>query len=256
MSTNNSGRFEWFEYMTNDTDKARAFYSELFNWKIEEQKMTRADGSTYTYTMFYANGKLVGGLSKPDHVQLTNTWLAYTTVANLDTAVTYLQQHGGKVLCEEKLPNIGRWVIAQDPQGIVFSPFESANPNCAAPSDDMATGQFCWHELSTNNPEQATAFYSDIFGWQIGEKTACSGGGSYQILQREGKNFGGVFAADANSKPIWRHYVAVESVDETAKRVPQLGGKVLWEPMNIGEQGRIACFQDNQGAEIAVWSMK
>lgn len=258
MSTTNNGRFDWFEYMTGDVNKAKAFYSELFNWKVEEKAMPQADGSTYTYAMFCANGKPVAGMSAPDHASLANSWLAYTTVANLDNAVKTLQKNGGKVLCAEtSLPNIGRWVVATDAQGIAFSPFQSACANCAAPSE-MATGQFCWHEISTSNPEQALALYTEMFGWQKGELITSPDGSKYQVLNRVGeeRGFGGVFAADEKSKPTWRHYVAVESVDETLARANSLGGKTVWPAMDIGANGRIACFTDNQGAELAIWSAK
>ena len=252
MTTKNTGRFAWFDLMTDNVDKAKTFYTELFNWKI--QSMSIGDQS---YEMFAAGEAAVGGIGKAEHPSLNNMWLAYTTVDNLDNTIKYLKQNGGNVLVPEvSLPSIGRWVIATDAQGIVFAPFQSANNQTATEKMGYPLGQFCWHELGTTDVAKATAFYTEAFGWEKGELNNCSGGGYYQVLQRNGQNFGGIGTFGPEVKPNWRHYVAVANVDETAARCKQLGGKVIWEPMDIGEQGRIAVLNDTQGAEIAIWAAK
>lgn len=253
----NTGRFDWYELMTKDINKAKAFYTELFNWKTEAHPVKKSDGSNYEYTIFKANGKPVAGLSLPDHAALNNTWLAYTTVQNLDQAVNTLQKNGGKILvAEEKIPDIGRWVIAIDEQGAVFSPFEPTHT--ATETNEMNVGTFCWHELATSDVEKATVFYTEMFGWEKGERSQCTTTGSvYQLLKRRNQGVGGIYAAKAGNKPSWKHYVTVENVDETAKRCKSLGGSVTMEPENLPEGfGRIACLNDNQGAEIAVWAKK
>jgi hypothetical protein len=56
--------------------------------------------------------------------------------------------------------------------------------------------------------------------------------------------------------PMWTSYVAVEDADATAKRVTQLGGKVIEAPFDVMEFGRMAVLQDPGGAAFAVWQPK
>ena len=56
--------------------------------------------------------------------------------------------------------------------------------------------------------------------------------------------------------PHWIGYVAVPSVDDTAKQAESLGGKVLTAPMDIPDVGRFAVISDPQGAAIAIFTPK
>jgi hypothetical protein len=51
-------------------------------------------------------------------------------------------------------------------------------------------------------------------------------------------------------------YIAVANVDEAAKRVPELGGKVVAPPMDVFDAGRMAVVQDPTGAVFAAWQAK
>jgi predicted enzyme related to lactoylglutathione lyase len=43
----------------------------------------------------------------------------------------------------------------------------------------------------------------------------------------------------------------VDNIDETVKKVEELGGKVIVPPMDIPEVGRFSVFADPQGAFIS-----
>ena len=51
-------------------------------------------------------------------------------------------------------------------------------------------------------------------------------------------------------------YIAVESADDAASRVPQLGGKLLAPPFDVYDVGRMAVVQDPTGAVFALWQPK
>jgi predicted enzyme related to lactoylglutathione lyase len=55
------------------------------------------------------------------------------------------------------------------------------------------------------------------------------------------------------SPPHWNSYVTVESADETALRASDLGGKVVSEPFDVFDAGRMAVLQDPAGAFFMVW---
>ena len=43
---------------------------------------------------------------------------------------------------------------------------------------------------------------------------------------------------------MWNTYVAVDSADETASGVRDAGGRVVMEPFDVGDSGRMAVFTD------------
>lgn len=116
------------------------------------------------------------------------------------------------------------------------------------------SGKFVWRELSTRDPERATRFYSEVFGWKI--TTVPMGDAyTYYLVNNGEKQIAG-FAPkmpDDQSPEGWVGYVSVESVDETAERAKSLGGKVFVEPADIPEVGRFSVFSDPQGGVITAF---
>jgi predicted enzyme related to lactoylglutathione lyase len=55
---------------------------------------------------------------------------------------------------------------------------------------------------------------------------------------------------------MWNTYVWVESADETAKKVFDAGGKVLTEPFDATDSGRMAVLADPAGAVFCAWQAK
>ncbi len=56
--------------------------------------------------------------------------------------------------------------------------------------------------------------------------------------------------------PHWGIYVAVENVDASAKRVSELGGKVIVPPFDVFDAGRMSVVQDPTGAFFCLWQAK
>ena len=119
------GSLVWTELMTRDPGKARAFYTALFGWGIQEMPMPAG-----TYTMFQRGDKSAGGMMQmPDQVpaQVPAHWLSYFGVHDTDAMVARAQGMGGKVMVPpQDIPNMGRFAVLADPQGAVFAIFAAA----------------------------------------------------------------------------------------------------------------------------------
>ena len=119
---------------------------------------------------------------------------------------------------------------------------------------DTPRGRFCWYDLMTTDPDGAKSFYGRVAGWGT---TVWDGGvGPYTMWTNGEQPLGGVMelpesARTAGSPPHWLAYVSTPDVDATAKRVAELGGKVLVPPAGIPTVGRYAVFADPQGACFA-----
>jgi len=117
-------------------------------------------------------------------------------------------------------------------------------------------GRFVWYDLMTTDPNGATDFYTKVAGW--GTQPWDTGGMPYTMWTTENTPIGGVMPLApemaGSVPPHWIGYVAVPDVDESAKQVESLGGRVLTPPMDIPEVGRFAVISDPQGAAIAIFT--
>lgn len=112
-------------------------------------------------------------------------------------------------------------------------------------------GSFCWAELMTGDVPGAKKFYSEMFGWDPVDSPMPEG--VYTLLRAGGDDAGGMFAAQPGMPTAWSVYFSVVSADETAARIPQLGGKLVAGPFDAHDVGRMAVAQDPQGAFFSIF---
>jgi predicted enzyme related to lactoylglutathione lyase len=139
-----------------------------------------------------------------------------------------------------------------DPQGAALGPYKPTEER-AEDAGYPPVGSFCWTELLTSDPEAASTFYKEIFGWTV-EKRDMGPMGTYFGLLRGDKQAGGIMKSQmSDAPPAWLCYVAVADVDATAKRVEGLKGKLIVPPKDIPGIGRFAVHADPLGAVSAVF---
>ncbi len=123
--------------------------------------------------------------------------------------------------------------------------------------DGYLPGVPCWVDTSQADPEAAVAFYSGLFGWEF-EEMAPGSGRAYFIARLHGGDVAAV-ASQPEGEPspaAWNTYVWVESADDAAANVLSGGGRVLIEPFDVNDAGRMAVFADREGAAFCVWQAK
>ncbi len=114
-------------------------------------------------------------------------------------------------------------------------------------------GQFCWHDLSTDDPAAGKAFYTALFGWKL-----LPHNDDYEMWQNGDRVLGGSMKLPAEAKamgapPHWMAYTCVVSVDDTAKQAQDLGAQVFVPPTPIANVGKFAVLADPQGAAFAIY---
>jgi predicted enzyme related to lactoylglutathione lyase len=120
---------------------------------------------------------------------------------------------------------------------------------------DYPAGVPCWIDSAQPDPEAATRFYGDLFGWEFEDRAPADAPERYFIASLDGGVVGAIGSErdDAAPAPVWSTYIAVDSADETADRVKRTGGSVLGEPFDVFDAGRTAVCSDPQGAVFSVW---
>ena len=110
----------------------------------------------------------------------------------------------------------------------------------------ITSGDFCWYELMTPNPESAQAFYSSVLGWKL--KDAGVPGMNYGLIHVGDTQIGGIMEVQPGAEPGWRGYIAADDVDAQTERVRQMGGTVHRQPGDIPGVGRFSVVADPHGA--------
>jgi len=113
------GRFSWNELLTTDVEGAKAFYSALFGWGMNEYPMP---GFTYA-TATLGGDEVAGIMPMPAEAQgMPPHWGSYVTVDDVDATAVKVQELGGRVVVPpQDIPGVGRFAVFMDPQGAFLS---------------------------------------------------------------------------------------------------------------------------------------
>jgi predicted enzyme related to lactoylglutathione lyase len=111
-----------------------------------------------------------------------------------------------------------------------------------------------WVDLSTSDPAAARDFYAKLFGWNL-EVSVDPQYGGYATAKVGDKSAGGIGPKqDGDSSPTaWSLYIGTDDIDALSANVQSAGGSVIAAPFEVGDQGRMAVFQDPTGAFFSAW---
>ena len=114
----------WNELATNDTERAAAFYRELFSWSLSD-----ADGSGYL--MIENQGQMNGGIRAlgDEQANLPPHWMAYVAVEDCDACCARSTDLGAGVIVPPMDIPPGRFAVIADPQGAVLTVMKLNQPD-------------------------------------------------------------------------------------------------------------------------------
>ncbi len=108
--------FVHVELNTTDVDKAKSFYGQLFDWKIEEMSM--GDGSNYT---MIGVGEGTGGGMIKHPMGGPSIWLPYMLVDDIEASTAKAKSLGGTIIRDvHEAGDMGWLSIVMDPTGATF----------------------------------------------------------------------------------------------------------------------------------------
>jgi uncharacterized protein len=124
--------------------------------------------------------------------------------------------------------------------------------------DGYIPGVPCWIDTSQPDPEAAVAFYSGLFGWELEDAMPPDSPGRYFIGRLRGGDVAGIGSQPEGAPPAatWNTYIWVDSADDAAAKVRDAGGRVVTEPFDVMNAGRMAVCTDPEGAAFCLWQAK
>lgn len=245
------GMFSWSDLTTPDQDRAKAFYTALFGWEIDDVPMGESGG---VYSMMRVDGKSVAAISPqpPQQAGAPPVWNSYVTVDSADQALERAKQLGGEVHAPAfDVFDAGRMGVVQDPEGAYFCVWE---PKAHIGAQLVnGHGLLSWNELHTTDLAAAESFYTALFGWRVQEIDL--GGGPYRVISVDGHGNGALSDHLAPGAPAhWLVYFGTDDLDGSLTKISELGGTVVQPAMDIGEGNRIAVAQDAQSGWFALYA--
>jgi predicted enzyme related to lactoylglutathione lyase len=110
-----------------------------------------------------------------------------------------------------------------------------------------------WVDLASSDAAGAREFYGRLFGWQV-EVNPDPQYGGYGLAKVGGQDVAGIGGTQSPDQPTaWSLYIGSSDIERLAQQVAAAGGSVIAPPFDVGDQGRMAVFQDPSGASISAW---
>ena len=121
------------------------------------------------------------------------------------------------------------------------------------PSPTLTVGAPCWIDLYSSDPEKASAFYGELFGWTA--QPPQEGFGGYFIYTKDGKAVAGCMHNDGSMgyPDAWGIHLMTDDVASLAEATAKHGGSVEMGPMDVAENGSSAMIKDPGGSIVGAW---
>ncbi|WP_158849583.1 VOC family protein [Saccharothrix deserti] len=114
---------------------------------------------------------------------------------------------------------------------------------------------FCWFDLKARDVAATAGTLTAAFGWRAADP---GGLRSAHVLEHRGFRIGGLSDLSAPVYPagLPDHvalYLAVDDAQSRTAAAVAAGARVLVEPFDVPEQGRVATLVDPVGAVVSLW---
>ncbi|MET7741903.1 VOC family protein [Streptomyces sp. NPDC005385] len=238
----------WVSLMVHEMAATQEFYGELFGWEFQPGPQQLGP-----YARAMLDGHEVAGIGQlPPDRHLPIAWTPYFASEDADRTAATVRQSGGTVgVGPLDAAEAGRLAIASDPSGAVFGIWQVADHLGTAITG--VTGTPAWNELVTRDSESVVKFYQGVFGYEL--EPTVSADFDYVTLHLDGAPVAGIHgvgnALPRDRGPHWLTYFEAADVDDTVRRVGELGGHLL-QTAHDSPYGRVATVADPEGAMFSL----
>ena len=242
-----NGQVVWRDLVTPNPKLAAGFYKNVFGWTSEQ-----IGTEDQPYWIFKSNGKPVGGmfLMSKTKTNAGGEWIPYYSVNSVDEVSGKCKADSGSIAIKPfEMPGRGKVALLSDQQGALFAVIKSSNgdPSAQVKSDY----EFLWCELWSNDIDNSTDFYKNLFNAQTEIKK--DDDRSYTVILNNDKPCSGIIKNPAEKiKTNWVQYVKVSDVYNIEQKAKDAGAKILIPADSTIRNGTVSVFLDPTGAPIAI----
>ena len=247
----------WVDLATTDLAGAREFYSGLFGWDFVDEQMEEMGVGTYSMAM--VDGVPTAAIYELGPGQLRQApgpgWNVYVAVDDIERTLGRVRNSGGAVHAGVTgVDRAGKVAVIADPTGCtttLWEPGEFAGSGVRA-----EIGAFTWPEHLSTDSRRSVKFYRHVFGVETETRPDIEVE-EYTVLLVGGIGVGGVMQMPEEMvaegvKSEWYVYFQVGNFSDSAEYVRNRGGRLVAEPLDVPEVGRIVVARDPQGADFCI----
>lgn len=124
----------------------------------------------------------------------------------------------------------------------------------------VRNGAPVWIELLTHDPQGATSFYGELFGWDFQDQGEAFG--HYNLVIGPDGPLAGAMTSmmtmdgpttEPQGPTAWTVYLATDDIDAVAAKAPAAGGSVLSPAMAVPNFGSMGLLASPSGAAVGLW---
>jgi uncharacterized protein len=237
---NAHGEFVWYELITADAAKAKAFYDDVVGWSIATDPVPSPG---VDYRMINAPDGMAGGVLTLTSEMKANGgrpgWFGYLGVDDVDATANAIVADGGQIqMPPTDMPGVGRLAMVADPQGVPIYLIRGESDDVSTAYQRMGLGHVSWNELLTSDDAAALAFYDKHFNIKKIGAMPMGEMGDYSFVANDGKTgendaIGAVMKAQPGTPTAWNFYFRVPDIQDAKAKIEAGGGKLLHEPMEV-----------------------
>ncbi|MGR3758586.1 VOC family protein [Roseobacteraceae bacterium NS-SX3] len=224
MNTAKTGQIVWHDLFTPDRARAMAFYRKVAGWSYQVERATDfAWGGGEKDFVLALSGREAGAGFAETPPGLTDGWIAYVEVSDVDAAVALAERQGGEAVRPPfEVPGVGRNALVRDPLGALFGVSLSRH-GFPAPRR-----QFGPEVYLSNGADFPGSFYAGVCGWRVSpaqppDQTAPAIRGPLGDLVA----FHQTAESHAVSRPAWVPNIIVASLRSARDAAEALGARCL-----------------------------
>lgn len=252
------GSWIWYELMTADPARAKAFYEAVGAWSLSPGSAQTGDYGFITA----ADGAMIGGILALNEAMIAGGaragWIGYIGVADADASAASIAAAGGRLLMPARdVPMAGRVAMVADAGGAPFYIMTPTPPPGGGESTAFTAlpnpGHCGWNELMAGDAGRETTFYTNQFGWTLPEPMDMGDLGKYQFVAHDGVTQGAIMGLMPGAPvPMWNHYFWVASIDAAKSAIESNEGTVINGPMEVPGGNWIVQGLDPEGAVFSL----
>lgn len=240
-----TNKFCWHGLNTTDVEKAAAFYTEVFGWKLDKMKMGDDDG-----LMFVANGVPHAHYMKVPMEGMPSHWANYLRVDDVDASTKAAIENGSSQLVPPNDIPPGRFSVVTTPSGAAISLFHEADESTAK---HHPGGGAHWTELHSRDIDKDLEWLRKTFGFETAEMPM-PGDMKYYLLNVGDDQRGGAMQSQMPEgvPALWMTWFEVDDIEAARTRLTNNGGQAFSDIMDMDGVGRMFPAADPTGAAFGV----